>query len=164
MRSTFGKVLLAGVLAISAGFGSLAARADEVGTIDLEKVLRGYEAYQAFVADQKVREAELRKMQADFVKQLEESRKNDAKNPVATNQLEKNLNEQLQTKVTEYQKWVTSRQDSFETNLDQVIGSVAKSKGVDVVMGKQGIYYGGMDLTADVLRQLNTASAAPAKK
>lgn len=136
----------------------MAAYADTIGTVDLDKIVAGYNKAQSVMADIKVKEAELRKMQAEFVKQLEEAKKNQPKNPVANEQLEKDLNSKLNTKLTEYRDWAATKQKEIDNDLDSTIKAVAKAKGVDVVLSKQAVFQGGTDITNDILSKLNTAA------
>lgn len=135
---------------------SINAFADSIGLVDLDKIVTGYNKAQSVMADIKVKEAELRKMQADYVKQLEESRKNNPKNPVANDQLEKDLNVKLNAKLTEYRDWTVNKQKEIDTDLETTIKEVAKGKNVDVVLSKQAVFQGGTDITNDVLSRLNT--------
>lgn len=138
--------------------GSVKAFADSIGIVDLDKVVTGYNKAQTVLADIKVKEAELRKMQADFVKQLEESKKNSPKNPVSNDQLEKDLNAKLNAKLSEYRDWTANKQKEIDTDLETTIKEVAKSKNLDVVLSKQAVFQGGSDITNDVLSKLNAGS------
>jgi outer membrane protein len=165
----FQKVALALSVVTSVSLSSLAAFADTIGIVDLDKVVSGYNKAQTVMADIKVKEAELRKMQADFVKQLEESKKNNPKNPVANDQLEKDLNTRLNAKLTEYRDWTVNKQKEIDNDLETTIKDVARSKNIDVVLSKQAVFQGGSDITNDVLSRLNSGApkapaAAPAKK
>ncbi len=135
---------------------SAVAQADNIGYVDFDKILSGYDKALSVLSDIKVREAEIRKMQADFVKQVEESHKNSPKNPVSANQLEKELNEQLQAKVQEYRDWATVQQKTIDQALEAAIKEVAQTKSVDVVLTRNAVFDGGLDLTNDVLAKLNT--------
>ncbi len=143
--------VLATTMSVSAAF------ADAIGYVDFEKLMGEYDNAQSFLADSKVREAELRKLQADYVKQIEETRKANPKNPVSANQLEKSLNDQLSVKVREYRDWSTSQQKTIDNNLQTAVKAAATQKQVDVVLSSQAIFEGGTDLTNEVLARLNTA-------
>lgn len=156
MKRQVMSVLMAFVLA--AGMAG-SAFADAIGYVDFEKVMEDYDRAQSFLADSKVREAELRKLQADYVKQIEESKKNAPKNPVASSQLEKNLSDQLTVKVQEYRDWSTNQQKAIDNSLQSAVKNAAKMKQVDVVLSRQAIFDGGVDLTSDVLSRLNTTAA-----
>jgi outer membrane protein len=153
-----------GVVA-AVSLSTASAFADSIGLVDLDKVVGNYNKAQSVMADIKVKEAELRKMQADFVKQLEESKKNNPKNPVANDQLEKDLNAKLNARLSEYRDWTTTKQKEIDTDLETTIKDVARGKNIDVVLSKQAVFQGGTDITNDVLSRLNGAGAsAPAPK
>lgn len=144
--------------------GTVNAYADSIGTVDLDKVVANYNKAQSVMADIKVKEAELRKMQAEFVKQLEESKKNNPKNPVSNEQLEKDLNVKLNAKLSEYRDWTVTKQKEIDTDLESTIKEVAKGKNIDVVLSKQAVFQGGTDITNDVLSKLNATNSTPAAK
>lgn len=148
--------IIAGVLA--AGFvlsAFAAAFADTIGYVNLDRVIGGYDKAQTVLADVKVREAELRKMQADFVKQLEQSRKSNTKSPVTADALEKQLRDQLQARVGEYRDWATSKQKEIDDEINAAIKQVATQKSIDVVVNEQAVLMGGTNITNEVLTRLN---------
>ncbi|MBY0404230.1 MAG: OmpH family outer membrane protein [Cyanobacteria bacterium] len=152
-----------GIFALSAltvvSVTSVAAYADSIGIVDIDKVIGGYNKAQTVMADIKVKEAELRKMQAEFVKQMEESKKNNPKNPVANEQLEKDLNNKLNARLTEYRDWTANKQKEIDTDLETTIKDIAKGKNIDVVLSKQAVFQGGTDITNDILVKLNSAGS-----
>ena len=132
-----------------------AAMADNVGYVDTQKVYKNYSKAQTLIADIKVREAELRKVQADYVKQLEENKKKNKKSPVAVDTMEKDLKQKLQTRLNEYRDWAQSQQKNLDDSVQAVIKSTAQKRNVDVVVSRQAVLLGGTDLTADVITALN---------
>jgi len=134
---------------------SAPARNTGIGIIDLDKVVGNYGKAQSVMADIKVREADLRKTQADYLKQLEDTRKTQAKNPVSSDQLEKDLNNKLSIKLNEYRDWSTAKQKEIDTDLQTTIKAVAQAKGLDVVLSKDAVFQGGADITSEVLSRLN---------
>jgi Skp family chaperone for outer membrane proteins len=141
--------LLATVLTPVASF------AEVIGVVDLDKIMSNYAKAQGVMADIKVREAELRKLQADYAKQLEDARKTDAKSPVASSQLEKDLTGKLTAKVNEYRDWTATQQKSIDLALETSIRDAAKARNVEVVISKQAVFQGGVDITNDILTRLN---------
>jgi Skp family chaperone for outer membrane proteins len=156
---TLGVSLLAGLMLLAQ---PLSALAETIGYVDMGRVYNGYKKAQQVMADIKVKEADLRKMQADYVKQLEESRAQNTSNPVAASQLEKDLNTKLEAKLNEYRDWAAARQKELDDSLDLAIQNTAKAKGISVVLNKQAVYVGGVDMTNDVLAKLNPAGGAAA--
>jgi Skp family chaperone for outer membrane proteins len=145
--------LLVVVLATSTGLNALA---DVVGYVDSNKLQGSSDKSQALVADINSRKADLRKIEADYAKQIQDARKANAKNPVATKGLEQQLQAQYEAKVKEFANWQKTRMESYATEIDNAIKTVAQRKGVNVVVDSQAIYFGGVDLTNDVITSLNT--------
>ncbi|MBX2859592.1 MAG: OmpH family outer membrane protein [Vampirovibrio sp.] len=143
------------VLLFSFFLSTGASYADNVGYVDIQKVLTNYDRAQSLAADVKVKEAELRKMQADFVKQLEQNRKAQSKNPVGNSSLEKELNDKWTAKVNEFQSWANNKQKELDKSIEVSIQDVARLKGVDVVLSRQTVLLGGIDITTEVLNKLN---------
>ncbi|MEB3207249.1 MAG: OmpH family outer membrane protein [Vampirovibrionales bacterium] len=157
-------ILASSLLATVCAFPSL-VHAEMIGYVNFEKVFTDYDKAQGIMADMKVKEADLRKLQADFVKQIEETRKANSKNPVANETLEKELSSKLNTKVNEYRDWSAQQQKIIESDIKTAVQKAASTRGVDVVLTEQAVFQGGLDLTADVLTKLNAAAAnnPPAK-
>jgi outer membrane protein len=137
------------------GASSLSSWADTIGTINLEKVIGSYDKAQTVMADLKVREADLRKLQADFSKQLEDARKANAKSPVTSDALEKDLTNKLKAKLNEFRDWATLQQKTVDDDLNLAIKTVAQRKGVDVVVSEASVLLGGQSITNDVITELN---------
>jgi outer membrane protein len=142
-----------------AGTATLNAFADTVGFVDYDKIRQGYEKAQTLVADIKVKEAELRKTQADFVKQIEDSRKANAKNPVASKNLEQQLQNRFKTDVENFNNWSNGQLQAIDKNVTSTIKVVAQRSGVSVVIDQRSIVFGGKDITNDVVKALNTGGA-----
>jgi Skp family chaperone for outer membrane proteins len=141
--------------------GSLRAfAADTIGTVDYDKLVRSYHKAQLFNDDMKAQEAELEKTQAEYVKQIRETKTNQPNNPVAVDQLEKTLRGKLEAQVNEYRSRQESQAKALENEMNTAIQNVAHSKGLSVILAKQTVFLGGADITNDVLSRLNATPAA----
>lgn len=142
------------------GLGSLRAAqaADTIGTIDYEKLIRSYNKAQMFNDDMKAKEADLEKMQAEFVKQIREAKSKQPNNPVAVDQLQKSLEDKLAAKVNEYRDTQAAKAKSLETSMTTTIEEVARSKNLSVIIAKQSVFVGGTDITNEVLSKLNAGT------
>ncbi|HEY9687132.1 MAG TPA: OmpH family outer membrane protein [Coleofasciculaceae cyanobacterium] len=129
--------------------------ADTIGTVDYDKLIRSYTKAQLFNDDMKSKEAELEKMKAEFVKQIRETKSKQPNNPVAVDQLQKSLEEKLQTKLNEYRSFQESQAKTLETEMSNAIEGVAKGRNLSVILAKQTVFVGGTDITNDVLSRLN---------
>lgn len=132
-----------------------AAMAQNIGMVDYEKVLTSYNKAVSFNDDRQIRQTEIENMKAEFLKQLREAKKNQANNPVAYEQLQKDLQEKLNSKQNEASNWVISRAKTLEKEISTVIDEVAASKSLDVVVHSQVVFHGGTDITNDVISKLN---------
>lgn len=151
------KKLLSLALGVSLSAGmALAAYAETTGTVDYDKLIRSYNKAQTFNDDSKIKEQELETMRAEFVKQLRQSKAAQPNNPVAADQLEKQLQDKMTAKVNETRDWMSAKSRELETEMNGAISSVAQAKKMDVVVAKQFVLYGGVDITNDVLAKLNT--------
>lgn len=144
--------LMAAILVVGQVSHAFAAT---IGYVDMDKIAKSYEKAQQFFSDVNVRRADLSKTEADYTKQLEDAKKNNTKNPVAVGQMEKDLSAKLNAKAQELQDWITSRKKEIQTALDTSITSAAKARNVDIVVDKQVVLTGGIDITNDVLSRLN---------
>jgi len=145
--------LLAAVMMVST---AMAAYAEVIGVVDYEKLIRSYNKAQSFNDDREIREQELEKMRAEFVKQLREAKTAQSGNPVAVDQLEKKLQDQLNAKINETRDWMSTKANEIEKEMNASISSVATAKKLDLVITKQFVLHGGTDITNDVLAKLNT--------
>ncbi|WP_373532462.1 OmpH family outer membrane protein [Vampirovibrio sp.] len=152
------------VLVLGLGGLRAAQAADTIGTIDYEKLVRSYNKAQMFNDDMKAKEADLEKMQAEFVKQIREAKTKQPNNPVAVDQLQKSLEDKLAAKVNEYRDTQASKAKSLEDAMTNTIQDVARGKNLSVIIAKQSVFVGGTDITNDVLSRLNAAGTTPAAK
>ena len=131
------------------------AFADQIGTVDYDKLIRTYNKAMSFSDDSKIKQQNIEKMRAEFVKQLREAKTSQSNNPVAFEQLEKDLQEKLDSEVNAYRDWASERSVTLDKELTTAIESVARQKKLDVVVAKQFVLLGGQDITNDVLSVLN---------
>lgn len=152
------------VSALMLAAGSMQAfAADTIGTVDYDKLVRSYTKAQLFSDDMKIKEQDLEKMRAEFVKQIRETKAKQPNNPVAVDQLQKSLEDKLQTKLNEYRSFQESHAKTLETEMNTAIEGVAKTKNLSVILAKQTVFVGGTDITNDVLARLNAGAPAAAK-
>jgi outer membrane protein len=155
------RLLTLAVSALVLVFGTIGAyAADTIGMVDIEKLTRSYNKAQLFNDDMKIKEQELEKMRAEFVKQIREAKTKQPNNPVAVEQLQKGLEEKLNTKINEYRNFSEAQSRALENEMNAAIESVAKSKNLSVILAKQAVFVGGTDITNDVLARLNANTAA----
>ena len=151
VRPLFALALLA-TLAIS---GLNTVWAESIGYVDFARITNSYEQLQSFSNDSKIKEAELNKMRADYIKQVEDSRRVNAGNPITTQNLEKQLQEKLRLKMEEYSQWTEEKAKALDAKMTTIIKTVAQRQGISVVLDKQVVISGGVEMTNEVIKTLN---------
>jgi Skp family chaperone for outer membrane proteins len=165
MRFMSSKLFTATLLAVLVlGGARLVAMAEGIGVVNMDQVVGGYQKAQNLFADVKVREAEIRKMQADYARQLGLNRSASSKSPVNNNTLEQELNGKLNASVNEFKDWSTGQQKELDKNIDVAIRDVSKRRALGVVVTQQAVVLGGTDITSDVISELNSPATASPKK
>lgn len=136
-----------------------------IGVIDRDKVVSGYNKAQAAFDDLKKGEEKVQKLVENANKQYEESKKAN-KPPAELEGLQKRLQTEIDNEVKKLQNNIGSIENSLEGEIDTAIKAEAASHKVDVVLMKQAVLFGGVDITEGVLKRLaaNAGTAAGAKK
>jgi len=156
-------VVLTASLACLAQAQTAAPKPVIVGIVDRDKVVTSYPKAQSAAEELKRSEDKVHKLIEDSNKQYEDAK--NAKKPPA--ELE-GLQRRLQTSIDGEVKGVQARAQSLETQLegeiDAAIKAEAASRKVDVVILKQAVLMGGLDLTDGVVKRLaGLASNGPTK-
>ncbi len=163
MRLSLSRVVPATLFAVVvATLSATQAFAQTIGYIDFPMVRNKFGAFQAYVQEARLKQADLAKLEADLNRQLEEARKNNVNNPLALKQMQENLGKTFQAKMQEFQSWADTRENAFQGQLQSSIDNVRKAKLVDVVLDKGMVFSGGVDLTQEVIMTLNNNMASPA--
>jgi outer membrane protein len=145
------KKLIAFILAL-VFLGSAAFAA--VGYIDVQKVFREYK-------ETKKAQEELSKKEEAFKKEFEESQKKlqeAERDGGDRSELEK-MRKELEEKLTPKRENLLRLNEELTVRLQQkiltAVEKVAKKVGIDLVLDKQVVITGGMDLTEMVINELN---------
>jgi len=136
-----------------------AASAKDFGVVDLNKVIENYTKAQEVTADLKVKEAELQKFVVEAQKQLKE-----ADTPVEKKNLEEKLGEQFNIKRQAFAKEQTQKWQEIEDEIFEQIEEMAKNKNLEMVFNQKSVIVGGVDITDEVIKQLNESVAKEGKK
>ena len=147
LKKTFLAVSMAGLIGVS----GLAAFAEGIGVVDLDKVVANYQQAQDVSADLKVKEAELQKFLADAQKQLK-----DAKTPIEKKNLEDKLTQEFKSRSEVFRNTQIKQWKQVEDNVFESIEQVSKAKKFDAILNKSAVLYGGTEVTDNVLTILNT--------
>ncbi len=145
-------VLIASVMMLST---VSSAFAENIGTVDFERLIRSYTKAQSFSDDSKLKEQELATMRTEFIKQLREAKNAQSNNPVALEKLEKELQTKLDARINETRNWMASKSKELDESIQGAIKTVVVTKKLDIVIAKQSVLHGGTDITGDVISILN---------
>lgn len=149
------KKIIAAVLAL-AFFGGVASAATftNIGFIDVQKVFREYEA------TEKAQE-ELAKEEESFKKEFEESQKKlekaekEGKSVEDLEKMRKELEDKLAPKRESLLRLNQQLSGKLQLEILDAVKNVSKKVGIDIVLDKQVVIAGGMDLTEMVVNELN---------
>lgn len=133
-----------------------------VGFIDRDRVVAAFPKAQDAAQELKTLEAKLQKTIEDANKQYDDAKK--AKKPQAElDALQKTLQSRIDTEGKMFQSRVSKMETDLEGAVDTAIKAEAANHKVDVVLLKQAVLFGGVDLTDGVVRRLAANPAATTK-
>lgn len=146
---------------------------DSIGYIDLEQVHARFPEFTHLQEIKKAYENELnsfanyqRQSLATYLQELEKKKEEEltGKNEAQKQQIEVKYDEMAQAKATEINQSIQKKNRELQDKLDQelakaeeglrrTIEAVGAEKGLNLVLVKSAIYYGGVDLTEDVIKK-----------
>lgn len=133
---------------------SHAANYTSIGFIDVQKVFKEYK-------ETSKAQGELSKQEESFKKEFEESQKKlekaekEGKKTEELEKLRKELEEKLAPKRESLLKLNEQLTSKLQMEILNAVKTVAKKVGIEVVLDKQVVITGGMDLTELVISELN---------
>lgn len=136
------RILIAGMIAVIAavaGAACASAASDKVGFIDAQRILLSHPKY----------EQSQKQLDAFVQKKTEEARA----------AAEKETDPQKRIAIIEDARRASGEEEARVMNpitgeINTVIEKVAKKNGVTIVVNKMLIYFGGVDLTEDVIKEV----------
>ena len=141
-------------LVLVAGLMLNLALASTVGFIDVERVFSSYKVTKKAQEEMNEKLKELKKIEAKKLQELENA-KIDGKTQEELEKMQKEIKEELDPKRTEFEMVYQEKLAKIKTSIVSAVESVSKEIGVDVVVDKQVIITGGIDLTDQVVEKLN---------
>ncbi|MGE5549637.1 MAG: OmpH family outer membrane protein [Bacteroidota bacterium] len=176
MMILFGAALLAVAAFASQIFGAAAARTDtltpqSVGLVDPSIIQEKFPDYVRLMELKKAYDNELNVYSAYLQSQvqsyiLELNKKEEAESEGKSPEEKKTIQakyanlaqvrkqeatQQNQAKIKELQDKLNAERDKAEAKVTAAIEAVSAEKGVAIVLNKTAVYFGGLDITADVL-------------
>jgi len=162
MKKTLLKILGTSVLLLSTANATF-ANTTSIGLVDTQKIIENSTLY----SELRKAEADLLKLQKNFEKEyMEKVQKlqsvlEQKKNPQEFQKLQDQYRRELMEKQSSAQKTLAEKQRSLETTRNNLrkkveiaIKEIAKQKKLDYVVDKQMIFFGGSDITNDVLKKI----------
>lgn len=144
-------ICLALVVTLVVGVPSFA---DSIGYLDIQKVLLGYKKSIELQEDIAKKREKLEKEFEKRQKKLEKA-KDKNKSEEELRELITKLEAELEPKQKELIEMNRNAMGQLRAEILEASKLVAKSYGIDVVVDKQAVLYGGFDLTDFVLEKLN---------
>ena len=129
------------------------ARALKVAFVDSNKVLQEYSVAQKMLQDLAKAESALNKKIADK-KALIEQAKSAKKTETEIQMLAEQMRLEIEPEARKLEDDTNKRSDEIEINIKNAIDLVAKEAKYDVVMIKEAVLYGGVDISDEVLKKL----------
>jgi outer membrane protein len=130
------------------------AHAEALGVVDMQAVFMSYKKTEVARKDFEKKQAELQKEMDKKQKELEKAQA-DNKKPEEIQKLVTSIQEELKPKQEALMELNNQLMGTIRQDILNASQSVAKKYGVDVVVDKQAVLYGGFDLTNFVIDELN---------
>ncbi|MBX9688026.1 MAG: OmpH family outer membrane protein [Candidatus Obscuribacterales bacterium] len=142
-----------------------AATPKVIGVIDRDKVVSGYTKAQSAFDELKKGEEKVQKLVENANKQYEDAKKAN-KPPAELEGLQRRLQTEIDSEVKKLQANIQTIENQLEGEIDNAIKAEAAGHKVDVVLMKQAVLFGGVDITDGVLKRLAAvqSTAAAGKK
>jgi len=148
------KVIVAAVLLAFLGSWALAQNLSGIGFIDVQKVFKGYKETNKSQEDLAKQEESFKKEFEESQKKLQAAEKN-GKTPAELEKMKAELEEKLAPKRDALLKLNEKLTLKLQQDIVKSVTTVAKKVGLDTVLDKQVVIFGGTDLSDMVLSELN---------
>jgi outer membrane protein len=125
-----------------------------VGYIDVKQVFEGYSKTKSVQDDLNNKMKDYEKLRNKHAQKLTEA-KIDGKTEKELEKLQEEMKKELGPKETEIQMINDEQMAKIRKDIVAAVDAVSKEVGIDVVVDKQVIITGGMDLTEQVITRLN---------
>ena len=133
---------------------SISTLATEIGFIDSEKIFQKAKFVQTYKEAFAEKEKDFNELLQKKSKKIEDAIAK-GKKEEEIRELVQKRDEELEPKKQELMQYEMSFRQNFMLNISSTAKKVAEEMGLDIVMEKQVLYYGGFDLTNKVLDRLN---------
>jgi len=121
-----------------------------IGYIDYEKIIDNYNLAKTTRQELDTKAKELH----DYLTQKEEEF-NQLESPVQKSKFEMQMQEEVMKRETAFNDFVKKREEAVKQRVKAIVEQVRNEKGLDAVLSEESVYSGGVDITEDVIQQLN---------
>lgn len=127
---------------------------DEIGVIDNAKILENFKESQD--AQKKIIDAreKLQKSFTDLSAELEKTLQDKALSEAQKLQKRKDAQEKLELEKKKVDTMIATLRNDIETKVVKAISDEASAQGLSMVVSKNVIFFGGKDITEQVLKRL----------
>lgn len=161
------KLILSALIALSAAapmaaFPTAAEAAGAVGVVDVQRILQTSPLLKALEqAQQEVMAAEKKLMEAREKKREELQEKQKTMEPDEFRKLVRKYEDEIiaqakaeEEKLSRRKEEIRKKKEELEKKVEAAVQDIAKQKGLDIVINKQLVLFGGVDVTSEVIAKL----------
>ena len=131
-----------------------AANAEVIGVVDFDKIVDNYAKVKTVSNEISDKYAEIQRYSLDKEREYKK-----LSTPLERKNFEENVARELAKKQEAYLKLKERKEAEIDTAIKNAIKQVAMTSKVTTVVEKTVIFYGGIDLTDKVVKQLNNPTA-----
>ena len=131
-----------------------AANAEVIGVVDFDKIVDNYTKVKTVSNEISDKYAEIQRYSLDKEREYKK-----LSTPLERKNFEENVARELAKKQEAYLKLKEKKEAEIDTAIKNAIKQVAMTSKVTTVVEKTVIFYGGIDLTDKVVKQLNNPTA-----
>ena len=139
--------------AILTAFMFTQANAEVIGVVEFDKIVDNYTKVKTVTDEMSDKYAEIARYRLD-----KESEYNKLSTPLERNNFNEALTRDLMKKQEAYMKLKLKKEAEIDAAIKNAIKQVAIANKVDTVVEKTVVFFGGIDLTDKVVKQLNSGS------
>ena len=141
------KLLFISLLLITIGISNAAMADTKIAVVDINTVVAKSAQVQALKKEQQAKIQDLEKWLKTVKEDVEKQQTNEDKE-----KLLKKYNKEFAKKKETISKDYQARLQDIDKSITETITTQAKLKGYDVVLSKSVVFYGGDDITADLIK------------
>lgn len=134
---------------------STMVKADNIGFIDLDKVLVNYKESKKIQEDIQKRRESYQKEFEQRQKELEDAKAEKKKKDTEIQAMVTKMESELKPKQEEVLKYEMEVQKTLMSKISKTAQEVASGYGIDVILDRRAVLVGGFDLTDFVVQALN---------